>query len=143
MKYLKHLFLVAVLFMLNACQKNEVFEPAYDAASEIPFWDSHFYAVKNSEVKFLFDGDADFITFYSGEPGKEYRFKDRTTLANGTATTPDKGTAIKSFSDNKLESFNYKYSTAGAYTATFVATNRTSYGPAKTVVVSIPVTIIN
>lgn len=142
MKYLRTIFLVTALFMLNACQKNEVFEPAYDAASEIPFWDSHFYAQKNSDVKFLFDGDADFITFYSGEPGKEYQYKDRTSLPNGTPISPDKGTAIKSFSDNKLESFSYKYALPGAYKAVFVATNRTSYGAAKTVVVSIPVTVI-
>lgn len=140
MKYLKYICLAAVLFTLNACQKNEVIDPAFDVASEIPFWDSHYYAQKNSEVKFLFDGDADFITFYSGEVGKEYRYKDRTSL-NGVSITPDKGTSIKSFSDNKLESFSYRYATPGSYTATFVATNRTVYGTSKSIVVNIPVTI--
>lgn len=143
MKHLKYTMLLMGLLLLNACQKNEVLKPEYDAASEIPFWDSHYYAQKNSEVKFLFDGDADFITFYSGETGKEYRYKDRVVLPNGVATNPDKGTAIKSFNDNKLESFSYKYAAAGSYTATFVATNRTTYGAAKTIVVNIPVTIIN
>ncbi|MFM6982597.1 MAG: DUF5017 domain-containing protein [Chitinophagaceae bacterium] len=142
MKYLKYTAFILSVFILNACQKNEVLKPEYDAASEIPFWDSHYYAQKNTDVVFLFDGDADFITFYSGEAGKEYQYKDRTVLPNGTATNPDKGTAIKSLNDNKLESYSYKYAAAGTYTATFVAINRTTYGPAKTVVVHIPVTII-
>lgn len=141
MKYSKYLILIITTVLLGACQKDEVVQPAFDAGSEIPFWDSHYYVQKNSDVKFLFDGDADFITFFSGETGKEYKFKDRVTLPNGTAVSPDKGTNLKSFSDNKMDSYSYRYKTAGSYTATFVATNRTVYGTAKTVVVNIPVTV--
>lgn len=35
---------------------------------------------KGSSVKFMFDGQADMITFYSGEPGMMYQHKDRTKL---------------------------------------------------------------
>lgn len=141
MKYSKYLILIVATLVLGACQKDEVIQPAFDTGSEIPFWDGHYYAQKNSDVKFLFDGDADFILFFSGETGKEYKNKDRTTLANGTAVAPDKGTNIKGFADNKMNTYSYKYTTAGSYTATFVATNRTVYGTTKTVVVNIPVTI--
>lgn len=33
------------------------------------------------EVKFLFDGNADYITFFSGEEGSNYAHKDRTTVS--------------------------------------------------------------
>jgi hypothetical protein len=141
MKYSKYLILIMVSVLFAACQKDEVVQPAFDAGSEIPFWDSHYYAQKNSDVKFLFEGDADFILFFSGETGKEYKFKDRTSLTNGTAIAPDKGTSIKGFADNKIDAYSYKYTAAGSYVATFVATNRTVYGTTKTVVVNIPVTI--
>jgi hypothetical protein len=141
MKYSKYIFLLIGSLAFTSCQKNEVASPAYDAASQIPFWSGRYSIQKNNDVKFLFDGTADFITFYSGETGKEYQYKDRTALPNGSATTPDKGTAIKGFSDNSLTEFTYKYVAAGTYTATFVATNRSAYGPAKTVVISIPVVV--
>ncbi len=35
---------------------------------------------KGSSVKFTFEGQADMITFYSGEPGMMYQHKDRTKL---------------------------------------------------------------
>jgi hypothetical protein len=141
MRYSKYIILLFTVILFGACQKNEVLEPAFDSGSEIPFWDSHYYVQRNSDVKFLFDGEADFITFFSGETGREYKFRERTVLPNGTATAPDKGIAIKGFADNKMSSFSYKYVTAGSYMATFVATNRTTYGTAKTVVVNIPVTV--
>lgn len=141
MKYLRTVFLLIVLFTVNACQKEDVVELNYNVVSEKPFWDSKFSVPKNSDVKFLFSGDAEFITFYSGEPGKEYQHRNRTILPNGGSVSPDKGSAIKGLSDNKMESHSYKYVAAGSFIATFVATNQTVYGSAKTVVVSIPVTI--
>lgn len=141
MKYLRTVFILIVLFAVNACQKEELVELNYNVVSEQPFWDIKFSVPKNSDVKFLFSGDAEFITFYSGEPGKEYQYKSRTSLPNGASVSPDKGTPIKGLSDNKMEGHSYKYATAGSFIATFVATNRTVYGASRTVVVNVPVTI--
>lgn len=35
---------------------------------------------KGTPVEFLFSGDPDFLTFFSGEPGSEYRYKERITV---------------------------------------------------------------
>ena len=141
MKYSKYLIIIISTLIFGSCQKEEVIAPKFDASTEIPFWSGNYSVKVNTSVKFFIDGKADFITFYSGESGKEYQFRDRIVLPNGVATTRDKGLAIKGFSENSLSTFNYSYASAGTYTATFVATNHTAYGEEKTVVINIPVKI--
>lgn len=141
MKYSKYFFGLIFFISLNSCQKNEVATPKFDVSSEIPFWSGNYSVKINIPVKFLIDGNADFITFYSGEIGREYQYRDRIILPSGLATTRDKGIAIKGFSENSLTNFSYLYSTPGNFTATFVATNHTKYGDEKTVVINIPVVI--
>lgn len=141
MKYLKYYVTVLAVVVFSACQKKEVAEPSSSISPDLPYINSvnAYKAAANTDIKFVLDGTADFITFYSGEAGKEYQYKDRTTSTSGAAISPDKGVAIKGLSDNTLSSYTYKYAAVGTYTATFVVTNRTSYGTAKTVVISIPI----
>ena len=38
-------------------------------------------------VEFHFKGDPDFLTFYSGEAGKEYKYRERTTVDESEVET--------------------------------------------------------
>jgi hypothetical protein len=72
---MKYLFLIAVLFVIASCKKEvEVDIPDLDVTLE-----KTTFNVKDTIV-FNFTGKANIITFYSGEPGKEYEFKDRFTV---------------------------------------------------------------
>ena len=143
MKYLKYIIILISTnaILLSSCQKSEVLTPKFDVATEIPFWSGKHAIKVNIPVKFLIDGNVDFITFYSGELGKEYQYRDRVILPSGVATTRDKGVAIKSFSENAISNFSYPYATAGTFTATFVGINRTAYGEEKIVLINVPVVV--
>ena len=140
MKYTTYICIIAA-FLMVGCQKEVVDTPGFNVASEIPFWSGKHSAKVNAEIKFLIDGKADFITFYSGELGKEYQYRNRTMSPTNVAIAPDKGVGIKGFSENYLTTYSCYYPTAGTYTATFVGINRTAYGEEKVVVVNIPVVI--
>lgn len=56
--------------LAQSCKKG-VDEPEFDIT-----FDQRVYAV-NEPIKFMVTGGADLITFYSGEPGKEYKYRDR------------------------------------------------------------------
>ena len=140
MKYTTYLIII-VTTLLGGCQKEEVITPKFDVTSEIPFWSGKHAVKVNTEVKFLIDGKADFITFYSGELGKEYKYRDRTISSTNTPIARDKGVAIKGYSENSLTTYSAYYPTAGTYTATFVGINHTAYGEEKVVVVNIPVVV--
>lgn len=141
MKYSKYIIILFSTVIFSSCQKNEVLAPKFDVSTEIPFWSGKYSVKVNIPVKFLIDGNADFITFYSGELGKEYQYRDRVVLPSGVATTRDKGVAIKGFSENSLTSFSSPYLTAGTFTATFVAINRTTYGEEKVILINVPVVV--
>ena len=66
-------------------------------------------------VFFTLSGNPDIITFYSGQPGTDYAFKDRTP-------DPDRGVAIKDISERR-NSYFYIYPDPGAYKAVFAAFN--------------------
>jgi hypothetical protein len=71
MKY----FLILPLLLILSCKKEvEVGMPDFDVTVETTT-----FKVKEPIV-FHFTGFANIITFYSGEPGKEYEFKDRFTV---------------------------------------------------------------
>lgn len=42
---------------------------------------------KGTSVEFLFNGDPDFLTFYSGEAGKEYKYRERITVDEAEIAT--------------------------------------------------------
>jgi hypothetical protein len=69
---MKHLLIIPVLFAAFSCKKNvDVSTPDFAVTVE-----KTTFNVKDTIV-FKFTGAANIITFYSGEPGKEYEFKDR------------------------------------------------------------------
>lgn len=72
MNKLKYLLGVLTLPLMLACQKNDPVTPSFDVKT-----DKMEYNVSDS-VRFSISGYADVISFYSGESGKEYRYKDRT-----------------------------------------------------------------
>lgn len=69
-------FCLLLLLSFCACRKGftGVEAPSFDVSV-----DSTTVGV-NKPVTFHFSGDADIITFFSGAPGSEYKFKDRTTV---------------------------------------------------------------
>jgi hypothetical protein len=68
----KYLFLIALAAGLFSCKKNvDVDSPDFDVTVNKT-------TVNTKEaLVFTFTGSANIITFYSGEPGKEYKYKDR------------------------------------------------------------------
>ncbi|GAA4749521.1 DUF5017 domain-containing protein [Flavisolibacter ginsenosidimutans] len=92
------LFGLGIVLCLCACKKDytAVESPSFEVAV-----DSTTYSV-GKPIIFHFSGTADVITFFSGAPGSEYKFKDRTTVEGtpqmqftsyrqfgATAATPD------------------------------------------------------
>lgn len=79
---MKHLTICAVIALacLSACKKayQGVVTPSFDVTT-----DSLVYNV-NEPITFKVTGNADRVTFYSGETGHDYNFKGRTTV-NGKA----------------------------------------------------------
>lgn len=68
----KYFLFFALSVLLLSCRDDEVETPTFDVSLE-----KNEYKVGDSIV-FSFNGNPDFITFYSGETGYEYRYKDRT-----------------------------------------------------------------
>ncbi|WEK18060.1 MAG: DUF5017 domain-containing protein [Candidatus Pedobacter colombiensis] len=71
MNKLKYILGVLLLPVMVACQKSEPEKPTFNVNTA-----KQEYKV-GEIVTFSISGYADLISFYSGEPGKEYRFKDR------------------------------------------------------------------
>lgn len=75
--YLKHLHkysfaALILLLVFSSCKKEqEILTPDFDVTV-----DKTTFAI-NEPVTFLFTGDADIVTFFSGVVGKEYKYKDR------------------------------------------------------------------
>ena len=71
MKTSKFLIGMVMLFLM-ACVKEDVDRPTFD----VP--DKDVAVNVGDSLHFNFTGDANIITFYSGEPGSVYEYKDRT-----------------------------------------------------------------
>lgn len=130
MKKIVYLSLLA-LIALAACNKKEVYPLHFDVASA-----KTSYAVGDT-VSFLFSGNPDMITFYSGETGSRYANR-KDVDSTGNALT-DVGTPLKDMT-TRMDSYDYVYTEAGSYTVTFVAANTTVYG-SKTIVKQLDITI--
>lgn len=77
MRYL--LLCCSILLLFSSCRKfNEVANPDFDVTVE-----KNTYSA-GEPITFNFKGSANIITFYSGEPGSEYEFKDRIKVDGGT-----------------------------------------------------------
>ncbi|WP_161603036.1 DUF5017 domain-containing protein [Pedobacter arcticus] len=73
MKYLN--FIVVALFVLvSSCSKDEAKRPSFGVSTS-----TLNYKV-GEEIKFDFKGNPDNITFYSGEEGNQYEYRNRTSL---------------------------------------------------------------
>jgi hypothetical protein len=73
MKY--QTFVIGTLFiLLSSCSKEKVEEPKFNVSS------SSLTAKVGEEIAFQFSGNPDNITFYSGEDGKKYEYRNRTSL---------------------------------------------------------------
>lgn len=77
MKNRKYLLGLVVLPFLAFCTKDNVADPSFDVTVE-----KLQYKV-NDTVKFKFGGNADLITFYSGEKGREYQYRERDFIPDG------------------------------------------------------------
>jgi hypothetical protein len=73
---MKHLIFAigTVLVFLSACSKDKVQQPVFDV-----YTSALTYKV-GEEITFKFSGNPDNITFYSGEDGKKYEYRNRTAL---------------------------------------------------------------
>lgn len=60
----------------SSCDHDEIYEPLDFAVRLAP---TNTYRV-GEPVVFNFEGNADYITFWSGDVGHEYRYRDRTTM---------------------------------------------------------------
>lgn len=75
----RHITFLLILSSLVACNKRDKLDtPDFNVTTER----SEYKA--GDSIIFKFTNSPDLITFYSGEPGYEYQFKDRTELEGGT-----------------------------------------------------------
>lgn len=72
----KVLYTLAAAMLLAACKKDKVSMPDFQVHTS-----SQTYKAGDS-VRFVFTGNPDNITFFSGEPGHNYEFRKRTSAAN-------------------------------------------------------------
>jgi hypothetical protein len=107
-----------IALSIMSCTKHEVYSPAVDVSVK-----ADTYKV-NENVEFFFNGEADIITFYSGEEGKEYQYKDRTQLEGGDLNiTMDTQVLYGSQNNLKLfisQDFDGNYTAGGIDAATWV-----------------------
>lgn len=109
--------LVAILFTMS-CQKNEVPQPSFDVNVA-----NSTYKV-GEPVPFTFNGNPDFISFYSGEFGKDYAFStgrimDIQSFSITFQTRLQAGAQNKQLSVLLSSDFNGKYDMASVEAATW------------------------
>ncbi|CAL1519454.1 DUF5017 domain-containing protein [Chitinophaga sp. MM2321] len=110
MRILSFITILAVSAMLASCEKELKPKPiSFDVATT----GNTYHA--GDTVFFTLSGNPDIITFYSGQAGADYTFKDR-------VPDPDRGVAIKDISQ-RLDRYFYIYPDPGVYKAVFAAFN--------------------
>ena len=134
MKKLTYIALLLTVITLNACNKKEVAAPNFSVSLDPA---NTYKAGEN--VTFIFSGNPNNLTFWSGETGKQYEFRDRVIETETTSERTDAGDPLKNMS-TRLDSYSYIYADAGTYKVTFVASNTTVYG-SKTDVKELEITI--
>ena len=111
MRILSFITILAAAAVLVSCEKDLSPKPL---SFNVTTANNTYHA--GDTVKFIFSGNPDAITFYSGEPGANYEFKYK--------DDPDRGVPIKDISQ-RLYNFSYTYLTPGAYKVVFTAVNAT------------------
>lgn len=124
MNKLKYLLGLLALPLMLACQKNDPETPDFEVKA-----DKMEYKVGDS-VTFNISGYADIISFYSGEAGKEYRYKDRTESTDAKLKLNITTQVVFAAQKNNLSlwystDFNNTYTPEGINAATWTEiTNR-------------------
>ncbi|TZF81832.1 DUF5017 domain-containing protein [Pedobacter sp. BS3] len=118
MNSLKYIIGIAAILSFSYCRKDVVEEPSFNVTT-----DKTEYHVGDS-VTFKFSGYADVIGFYSGETGKEYRYKDRTEVTDSKLLLNISTQVLYASQANNLHlmystDFNGKYTVDGLQTATW------------------------
>jgi hypothetical protein len=117
---MKKIFLFPVLFLLLlACNKKEVLAPDFNVT--IAQGKTTFKV--GEQIDFTFSGNPNYITFYSGEAGRIYEFRDRITAGART----DTGVPIQNMT-TRLLTYPYTYTAEGTYKVTFAVSNTSVYG---------------
>jgi hypothetical protein len=120
---LKHrYYFAAVIALLGflSCSKPKVDTPSFDVTV-----DKLTYAVKEP-ITFIITGDAELVSFFSGEPGKEYKYKQRFSIEGGKPNiqfaTYKQGTSTQPNTLSVLVSkdFNGIFNTENVQKATWV-----------------------
>lgn len=112
------------LLFFSHCEKVETTDPDFDVMA-----DRATYPV-GEDISFSFTGNADFLVFYSGEPGKDYSHRSGS----------DVGIPVKGMADNMPENFTYTYTVPGNYRAVFVG-KRADFSGSNEFVKEVDVTI--
>ena len=73
----KYFILLLAALAVTACDHDEIYE---EIDFQVQLSPANTYRA-GEPVQFLFGGNADYIVFYSGETGHEYRFRNRTQVA--------------------------------------------------------------
>lgn len=115
----KILLLYVFLMTLFACNKKEVQPPNFNVS--IDQGKTTFKV--DEQINFNFAGNPNYITFYSGEDGRMYEFRDRIT----SGARSDIGVPLQNMT-TQLLTYPYSYAKAGTYRATFVVSNTNVYG---------------
>ncbi|MBO9632956.1 MAG: DUF5017 domain-containing protein [Chitinophagaceae bacterium] len=122
LRYITSLLLAATLV---SCDKRDKLDtPAFDVTTD------KLNYKKGDSVVFHFSGSPDIITFYSGEPGNEYQYRNRTELEGGTTNLSFSTRVLYGTQDNNLRvmasnNFSGSYDTNSIKAATWVdITNR-------------------
>jgi hypothetical protein len=129
MNKLKYILGALLLPVMVACQKSEPEKPTFNVSTV-----KQTYKVGDTVV-FSISGYADLISFYSGEPGKEYRFKDRiesedSKLKLKIATRSLYGSQTNNLTLWYSTDFNDDYTIDGLKSATWKdITNRVKLSP--------------
>ncbi|WP_316812074.1 DUF5017 domain-containing protein [Pedobacter heparinus] len=116
LKYIRLILLLSVSFGCKKVNNTEVNDFEVSTAA------STFNA--GEEVVFKLSGKPFQISFYSGETGKEYLYKD---TPKPPATKVDVGRPIKAYADAAIAEFKYVYAVPGTYRVTFIARSATVY----------------
>jgi acetoin utilization deacetylase AcuC-like enzyme len=130
---MKKMIYVLLLALLGtaACNKKEV------APLHFQVTVSGYSFRAGDTVQFVFTGNPDLITFYSGEDG--HRYDHRHDLDSTGDALSDVGSALKDMT-TRLDTYQYVYAQPGSYTATFEAANKNIYG-SRTMVRTVNLTI--
>ncbi|MDR6782107.1 hypothetical protein ABIE26_001404 [Pedobacter africanus] len=115
----KIFILPVLLLILMGCNKKEVVAPDFKVSTEN---DKTAFKV-DEQINFNFSGNPNYITFYSGEDGRMYEFRERITAGART----DIGVPLQNMT-TQLLTYSYSYAKAGTFKATFVVSNTNVYG---------------